>query len=65
MDAHLGGASKLMPVVDYVHLLSFVAKSSVEHLSSARTLSLVHLGSLLLCDHPSRMGSRLCKSRTC
>jgi len=62
MDAHLGGASKLMPVVDYVHLLSFVANSlsSVEHLSSARTLSLVHLASLLLCDHPSRMGSRLC-----
>lgn len=58
MDGHLGGASKLMPVTDYVHLLSFVANSlsSVEHSSSGRTLSLIHLASLLLCNHPSRMG---------
>jgi hypothetical protein len=66
MDVRLGRTAKRMTVVDFEHLLSFVeellseADSGWTSLKSrllleSRLIQLVHVGSLLIRDHPSRM----------
>ena len=59
MDSRLGRTTKRMAVSDFEHFLSFIAESLLDApksrlLLESRLTQLVHVGSLLIHDHPSR-----------
>ena len=57
MDVRLGRTAKRLSVSDFEHMLSFIAESLSDANSAYESRSLVrlvHVGSLLIREHPSR-----------